>query len=709
MRVVWSLLVFLGLAFAVPVTFTYAPPAGLQVTKVSLRGSFNGWAETPMKQEGNAWSVTVNLDPGEVQYKFFINGQWPKDMCNDPAFGAPKVDPQAEGCVDDGFGGGNAIRIVQAPKIERPAGGPVALEFEHDPGEARFVSVAAGRLSLRFVASEGSVESAVLEADKSYPMQRQLAYTGVEVWRASVPVSVKEYSFRIKTTDDKQEAFGPFAVPEKLFSALDWVSGRVGYQIFPERFWNGNPQNDALALASDEYNFNLAWQKADPNNKPFTSAWTAPVSPQHCCHQYYGGDLEGLLQKIPYLKSLGVTLVYLNPIFDSGSVHGYDTHNYLEVAPRFGNKAILKKVLDEAHKQGMRVIFDFVPNHTGVGFWAFQDIVKRGKQSPYWNWYFIKQWPFTPGDAKGYEGWFGLGSLPKLNTGNPAVKKYLIEVAKLWIRFGFDGVRVDVANEIIDAHGFFQEMRNAIRSVKPDAFLVAEIWQRDTSWLQGNEFDSLMNYAIGRDILLRYAKFGSLALYNGRRALADLSRIYASYPEAVAAMGFNLITSHDTSRLLTEVGGGGLLDKPSDEARARARLAAAMLYALPGVPITFQGDECGFTGQKDPYDQHRYPMQWDKCDAGTVEFYKNLAMLRKELAALTSPVFRAYFGEGYLLAFLRGEPGESEVLAAFNSGAEIQALALPPGTWRDLNEGRAYRTEVKIPGIGWRYLLKTER
>jgi glycosidase len=705
MRRILALVAVLGWALGVPVTFRYTPPPGLEVRTVSLRGSFNGWGETPMKKEDGSWTITLDLEPGEYQYKFFINGQWPKDMCHDPTFGTPMVDPTAAGCVDDGFGGQNAVIVVQAPVAP---GGPVALEFAHDPKEARYLSLADGKLSLRFSAAEGAVAKAWLEAGgERFPMHCQLFFPGTEVWRVAVAPGIGAYRIRVQTQDGREEVFGPFTPPAHPFAEVPWVGEGVGYQIFPERFFNGDPSNDAKALETDEYRFNLVWQRSGEMG-PHLSGWTDPPSVHHCCHQYFGGDLAGVLAKLPHLEALGVRLIYFNPLFDSGSAHGYDTHDHLEVSPKFGDKTLLKKLLEEAHRRGMRVIFDFVPNHTGLGFWAFQDVVRRGPASPYWNWYFIKRWPFTPGDGQAYEGWWGLGNLPKLNTANPGVRRYLLEVAKYWLRFGFDGVRVDVPGDLLDAHGFFKALRTELKGLKPEAYLVGEIWQRDTSWLQGDEFDSLMNYAIGRDILLRFAKGGSLVLYNGRRALADLSRTYALYPEAVAGMGFNLISSHDTARLLTEVGGGGLGDVPSSEARARQRLAAALLYALPGVPVTFQGDECGFTGEKPdkpPYDLQRYPFQWDRCRGETLAFYQGLAWLRRELPALRSAVFRGYLGEGHLLAFFRGEPGEGEVLAAFNSGLEATPLPLPPGGWRDPLEGRTYRNQVEIPPLGFRYLV----
>lgn len=693
----------LALAFAVPVTFTYDPPTGLEVQSVSLRGSFNNWGETPMqKQPDGTWSVTVDLKPGEVQYKFFINGTWPKNMCDDPTFGTPGLDAEGLNCADDGNGGMNAVRTVQSQADNAPTD---ALAFQHDPQDVRYLSGAAGKLSVRFGAAVGAVKRAAVVADKTYPMLKQLEAEDGETWRAALPPVTKQYRIQLTDKDGKEQSFGPFKVPTKPFTALDWVSKSVGYQIFLDRFWNGDPKNDAKALGTDEYNFNRIWQKDSSQPKPYLSKWSDPPGTMHCCHQYFGGDLAGFIQKLPFLKALGTTLVYFNPLFDSGSAHGYDTHDYLKVSPKFGDEALLKKTLDEAHKNGIRVVFDFVPNHTGLGFWAFQDVVRNGKNSKYWNWYFIKQYPFTPGDIGGYEGWAGVASLPKLNTGNLEVRQYLIGVAVSWIKFGFDGLRVDVVNELVDPHNFFKDLRRAVRSAKPDAYLVAEIWQRDPSWLQGDEFDSLMNYAIGRDVLLGYAK----GLSSASRTLSSLSTVYSTYSEAVAAQSFNLIGSHDTARVLTDLGGGGLRDKPSAEAIARLKLASALLYALPGVPVHFQGEECGFTGEKGAYpvnELYRYPVQWDKCNLDILKHYQNLGKLKKQIAALSSPVFRVYKGQGSVLAFFRGEAGASEVLAVFNSGKDAPKLALPQGTWRDTVDGKVYQNKIPIGAISWRYLVR---
>ncbi|GAI08050.1 unnamed protein product, partial [marine sediment metagenome] len=288
---------------------------------------------------------------------------------------------------------------------------------------------------------------------------------------------------------------------------------------------------------------------------------------------------------------------------------------------------------------------------TGLGFWAFQDVVKNGENSPYWDWYFIHKWPFFPGESSAYEAWWGVGSLPKLNTGNPQVKEYLFKVICHWLNFGADGWRVDVPNELVKAKEFFNEMRQLAKMEKEDVYLLAEIWQLDPSWVQGDQFDSLMNYALGRDILLNFAK-GSI---DGESTLANLSRYFATYGENVTAMGFNLVSSHDTGRILTDLGGGNFGDLPNPIAVERLKLLSTLLYTLPGAPVIFQGDERGILGEKEFYDSHRYPIQWDTADESLIYHYKKLAQLRSEIPALTSSVIRVYYGTDNLLSFFRGE------------------------------------------------------
>jgi glycosidase len=341
----------------------------------------------------------------------------------------------------------------------------------------------------------------------------------------------------------------------------------------------------------------------------------------------------------------------------------------------------------------MRVLFDFVPNHTGIGFWAFQDVVENGPESPYWDWYFIWEWPFAPGDGSAYEGWWGLGSLPKLNTENPEVKGYLFDVALHWLDFGFDGFRVDVPNELPNAHEFFAELRALVKAKHPEAYMVGEIWQLAPEWVKGDQFDSLMNYALGRDVLLPYAQGKT----DGEWAAAELGRYFGTYGENVTAMGFNLVSSHDTARVVTELGGGNFGETPSPEAIERLKLLSTLLYALPGAPVVFQGDERGVLGEKEFYDAQRYPIQWDKADQDLFVHYRGLAELRREILALTESPIRLYATQGSILAFFRGE--EDEVLVMANNASRLAALDLPPGDWRLLGAEVTFRGRVIVPPL----------
>lgn len=686
-----------GLVLAAEFTFTYVPLEDEEVISVSLRGSFNSWGEWPMeKQPDGTWSITVDLEPGEYQYKFYINGKWPQDMSTTRA-GGP-IDPNAIGYVNDGFGGQNAICRIK----EEVTGG---VNLVHNPDDPAYLCIADERLVIRLKASPHRVAKVFLVTDESkWPIERQLQWEYGEVFRLSLelPDSLK-YRFIGYTIEGTE-----FSLPEdpsqsflfdgiNSFPQLKWVSQGIIYQIFPDRFYNGNPENDVLALKSDEFHYNQLWaqNKLWAEEGPSLANWNAPISSQHCCHQYYGGDLAGIIEKLDYLKELGVTALYLNPIFDSGSAHGYDTHDYMKISPKFGTEEDLQELLNEAHKRGMRIILDFVPNHTGLGFWAFQDVVKNGEDSPYWDWYFIHKWPFIPGDPAAYEAWWGVGSLPKLNTGNPEVKEYLLKVVSHWLNFGADGWRVDVPNELVKAKEFFNEMRQLAKMEKEDAYLVAEIWQLDPSWVQGDQYDSLMNYALGRDILFNFVK-GSI---DGESALANLSRYFATYGENVTAMGFNLVSSHDTGRILTDLGSGNFGDSPNPEAVERLKLLSTLLYTLPGAPVIFQGDERGILGEKEFYDSHRYPIQWDTADESLIYHYKKLAQLRSEIPTLTSSVIRVYYGTDNLLSFFRGEQSSGQVLIVANNGTETVKFELPFGNWRSVTEGEVLQGTVYIPSL----------
>ena len=254
----------------------------------------------------------------------------------------------------------------------------------------------------------------------------------------------------------------------------DWVKNAIFYQIFPDRFARGSRE---MRLRGVQL-------------KP----WGSPPQEQG----YQGGDLYGVVDRLDYLQDLGVTALYLNPIFASASNHRYHTYDYYEVDPLLGGDDALRELLDAAHGRSMRVVLDGVFNHASRGFWAFHHILENGPNSPYIDWFFVNDWPLRPYnyDAQNphnYTAWWNLPALPKFNTDNPGVRDYLLGVARHWIDFGIDGWRLDVPDEI-DDDDFWQEFRATVKEGNPDAYIVGEIWTPAQRWLQGDQFDAVMNY-----------------------------------------------------------------------------------------------------------------------------------------------------------------------------------------------------------------------
>src|SRR5262245_8438354 len=289
----------------------------------------------------------------------------------------------------------------------------------------------------------------------------------------------------------------------------DWVKHAIFYQIFPDRF------------------------ARSPGSMPPCGVQFKPWGSPPELQGFQGGDLLGIVDKLNYLRALGITALYLTPIFASASNHRYHTYDYLQVDPLLGGDAALRELLDAAHARGIRIVLDGVFNHTGRGFWAFHHVLENGASSPYRDWFHYSAaalegrrpfrpypWPSDPVDAPdepvvgvaddergdesvlrlGYRAWWGLPALPKLNTDNPDVRAHIYEVAEHWLWLGIDGWRLDVPTEIRD-EPFWQEFRRRCRAVNPECYIVGEIWHEAPDWLRGDRFDAVMNYPLAQAIL----------------------------------------------------------------------------------------------------------------------------------------------------------------------------------------------------------------
>ena len=459
----------------------------------------------------------------------------------------------------------------------------------------------------------------------------------------------------------------------------DWVADAVFYQIFPDRF-----------AVSDRV------EKPGP-----LESWDAPPT----YHGFKGGDLLGIVEHLDHLSELGANAIYLTPIFASASNHRYHTYDYYRVDPLLGGDDALRELLDTCHARGIRVVLDGVFNHSGRGFWPFHHVAENGVQSPYVDWFYIdleavdahglRAYPTrdemrrieaeaggirdgtTSQRQLGYRAWWDLPALPKLNTDNPHMRGHLLGAAEHWLRFGVDGWRLDVAEEI-DA-GFWREFRSRVRAVNPDAYIVAEIWHERPQWLTGETFDALMNYPLVEALLsfvaarhLDEAVVRSQHEYrewvrpmDAPAFAARLEHLNAAYPTQNVSAMLNLLGSHDTPRFLT-VAGGDLTS---------LRLALLAVMTLPGAPCIYYGDEIGMEGRHDPDCRRGFVWDDSRWNHDLLEFTRRAVALRHTQRVLRHGSYRTLVAAGDAIAFARAE-GDDVAVMVINAGDSDAALDL---------------------------------
>lgn len=391
----------------------------------------------------------------------------------------------------------------------------------------------------------------------------------------------------------------PYIHEVDVFKVPEWAKEAVFYQIMTERFANGNPDT----------------------NPEETEVWGGKPEVDN----FFGGDLQGVLDHLDDLVDLGINAIYFTPLFLSPSNHKYDTVDYKQVDPHFGDNELLKKVVDSCHAKGIRVILDAVFNHCSEEFPPFQDVLKHGEKSRYAEWFHVNQFPCEVKDGiPSYDTFGFFGNMPKFNTANPEVKAYLLGVAEYWIKeINLDGWRLDVANEI--DHHFWRDFRQVVKKANPEAYIVGEVWSDSLIWLQGDQFDSVMNYPFADKVLEFFN--GNM---DGLTFANRIGSILMRYPQQTNEVVFNLLCSHDTPRLLTRVGGD----------IRRMKLTVVFLFTFMGTPCIFYGDEIGLTGDGDP--DCRKCMEWDpkKRNQELYKFYQGMIALRKKHKALRQGRFR---------------------------------------------------------------------
>lgn len=731
------------------VTFQFAP--GLDVRRVNLAGSFNGWSadRTPMNgPDGNGrFSATVELPGGQHAYKFVINGNdWRRDPLNSE--GEP-----------DNHGGQNSVIKLGAvanltASVAKVGDGQIeALAIEHQPERPfYFQRLGGGALLLRVRTLAHDVErvGAAVRTNGDTVTRSEMSTVkedGPFAWwetTVAVPGSAGdaaggkiEYTFLFYDGSARASSPKTYHVDlsmSAVFTTPDWAKHAVWYQIFPERFRNGDPGNDP-----------------DPV-MPWTSEWFMPQPwegkdgstffKSYVYKRRYGGDLQGIMAGLPYLKELGVNALYLNPVFEAVSLHKYDATSYAHIDNHFGVKGdyapaaekedlldprtwiwtesdkLFLQLVQECHKHGLKVIIDGVFNHVGVAHPAFQDVLKNGQKSRFADWFNVESWePFK------YRGWAGVQELPefrkddKLGLASATLREHIFAITRRWMdpdgdgdpSDGVDGWRLDVPNEV--PMPFWVEWRKVVKGANPDAYITGEIWQRADAWLDGQHFDAVMNYEFSKAVVAWV--FDQKWKINASEFDRRLRELRLAYPLEATLVMQNLMNSHDTDRSASMAhnpdrhydDGNRVQDngpnydnsKPSPAAYKRARLAAFLQMTYMGAPMVYYGDEVGMWGGDDP--TCRKPMLWKDLEpyekpeenfvmADHLAHYKRVIALRNAHPALRTGALQTLLAndDANVWVTLRKNDDEQLVVAANASEHDAEVtVPLPkgaPSVWR---------------------------
>lgn len=712
------------------------------VESVTLAGTFNDWnpAHHPMQDEDGdgVWETTLFLTPGRYLYKFVVDGTW-------------MADPHAKETEPDGQGGLNSVLMVDedAPDVPFVRGDgqihtdniPVTLDYSMvNPLRKEWVE-------FKTRTQKGDVDSVRLHVigDMDSSEVYTLDFLGsdplYDYYQTRIRVKLEDPNlwFTYQIADGAKSLYicpsGITATMPGLdgmfywsmdilppFPAPEWARDGVFYQIFPDRFHNGNRSNDpdfsesyyeGLTTLPDsgtingEY-FHLVedWNDISGLTK---SPYRTDGKPDY--YSFYGGDIVGAFHKLRYLKELGVTIIYFNPLNAGQSNHKYDSVDYLKIDPHFGTETEFKQFVKTAHDAGIRIIVDMAFNHTGDRHYAFLDTKEKGPWSEYWDWFEWHEWPLPPEGCptpcEYYDCWWGFPLHPNLNFDdsrpndqendvrdirearpNMRVVEHILDVARYWIGdLDIDGFRLDVANEV--PFWFWKEFRTVVDSLKPDALLIGEIWGNAMPWLGPECFHSTMNYKYFREPVLKFLAKGEedaawfdQSLFPGRQL----------YPLQATQSMMNLVGSHDTERFIHLVNG---------DVR-RLKLTALFQMTYLGVPQIYYGDEVGLEGGKDPDNRRPFPWNWkeDPRRKDIHDYYQKLTGIRHEYEALRTGSFRSVLTDGKLYGYVReGKGGTFLILLNNNESAKnvsLDVFDIGGKKYRDLLTDNVYELKECI-------------
>lgn len=424
----------------------------------------------------------------------------------------------------------------------------------------------------------------------------------------------------------------PFINRADVMHAVPWTEHAVFYQIFVDRFYRGDREKD------DGY---------------ITQEW-GEISDRH---SYAGGDLKGIAQKLDYLVALGFNALYLTPIFLADSNHKYNIRDYRQVDPQFGSVEDARALLEGAHARGMRVIIDAVFNHCDSEHRFFTDVLEKGKNSRYYDWFLIDG--EFPDRAKGnYAHFANCVYMPKWNTSNPEVRKYLIGIALDYMEMGFDGLRLDVADEV--SHEMWRELRRAVKKDYPQALILGEVWHENTQWLRGDQMDGIMNYKFQKILVDLFGMYPITA----EQAADRMNALLLMNTEQANAMALNFLDNHDTPRFFRFTGGN----------KQKLLNAMCALVMFPGIPCVFYGTELPLDGAGDPDCRRTFDWLFRGQEREYIERFKAILALKKQ-RALTGGFAEKIGVQDRMLVIVRQREGE-RLTAYFNTSARAKRLAV---------------------------------
>jgi len=514
-----------------------------------------------------------------------------------------------------------------------------------------------------------------------------------------------------KIYDEPPKALYQLTVYDKSYQTPEWFKKCVAYQIFTDRFFNGNENGEFLGDRDDII-------RRNPGDMPFYKA--EQFGGEYLANDFFGGNLKGIIKKLSYLKELGISVIYLNPIFEAYSNHKYDTGDYKKIDPMFGDEETFKELCSKAKKLGIHIILDGVFNHTGSNSRYFNKDNKydeagayQSKESPYYDWYSFSEYPDK------YDCWWGMTTLPHTNENSKSFQEYLLtsenSVVKKWIKLGASGWRLDVVDEL---PGFFvKKLRRAVKSADNDAVIIGEVWEDASNkssygerreYFQGYELDSVMNYPL-RDILIN-AVLGKITAEDVHKRIMSIKE---NYPKQAFYSLLNMLSSHDVERILTMMGdvpsrhettkdfqAGYKLTDNYEIAVKRLKQITGLQLTMPGVPCIYYGDEVGTEGYADPF--CRTFMDFSKAteDNHIYMEFKKLISLRNSSDALSVGEFETVYKIGKIYGYLRAYKDERYVIIS-NFSDDFERIRLDLGrfnakTFTDISSDQTFESHTGI-------------